>query len=505
MITYLKHLNYFRFYLYSILFYILIFISSCASNKISVYSDNRFTPISKVETDFYKSPETRFGQDSTRAIGISISGGGSRAQYFGLGILIGLDEIKKDSISFLDQLDYFSTVSGGGFAVGYYLSLMKNNVLLNRSFLDFWHSDDRKIVLQEFLSRDVSVTSVFKLSRYEKNRIRKPYPTMIETELLQYGKIYNGKKIERLYLSDFFIPAKSDVQVTMPMFVTNGTIYNNGERLPFMPHIIDDLKIEGSLLPVEKFNINKGYGLPLSYAITGSAAFPGVLPMLKFNIKDNADSVIRVIDGAPVDNLGYTTLFELLHCDKLENKNKKLLIVDCSGLGKELQLQDNDKVKILKLLKKSLLFAVEINLFNSDDNIKYLTKFYDLNENNIIRIGFSSIKEKFIELEKNQDSVSLEQVKNLTKRINTGHLKWNTLYKEFVTNSAFNGYTKDNLSEIPTDRFSLFTIKTIFQLFELSSQVETKLKITPWEKEALIIAGRYVVYLMQNEIIGLLN
>ena len=474
MITYLKHLNYFRFYLYSILFYILIFISSCASNKISVYSDNRFTPISKVETDFYKSPETRFGQDSTRAIGISISGGGSRAQYFGLGILIGLDEIKKDSISFLDQLDYFSTVSGGGFAVGYYLSLMKNNVLLNRSFLDFWHSDDRKIVLQEFLSRDVSVTSVFKLSRYEKNRIRKPYPTMIETELLQYGKIYNGKKIERLYLSDFFIPAKSDVQVTMPMFVTNGTIY-------------------------------KGYGLPLSYAITGSAAFPGVLPMLKFNIKDNADSVIRVIDGAPVDNLGYTTLFELLHCDKLENKNKKLLIVDCSGLGKELQLQDNDKVKILKLLKKSLLFAVEINLFNSDDNIKYLTKFYDLNENNIIRIGFSSIKEKFIELEKNQDSVSLEQVKNLTKRINTGHLKWNTLYKEFVTNSAFNGYTKDNLSEIPTDRFSLFTIKTIFQLFELSSQVETKLKITPWEKEALIIAGRYVVYLMQNEIIGLLN
>lgn len=341
-----------KFYQYFILFYYLFFISSCASNKISVYSDNRFTPISKVETNSYKSPETRFGQDSTLAIGISISGGGSRAQYFGLGVLIGLDEIKKDSVSFLDQIDYFSTVSGGGFAVGYYLSLIKNNVLDKRSFLDFWHSDDRKIVLQEYLSHDVSATSILKLSRYENNRIRKPYPTMIENELLQYGKIYNGKKIQRLFLSDFFVPANSDVKVTMPMFVTNGTIYNNGERFPFMPHIIDNLKIEGSMLPVEKFNINKGYGLPLSYAITGSAAFPGVLPMLKFNIKDNFDSVVRVIDGAPVDNLGYTTLFELLHCDFLENKNKKLIIVDCSGLGKELQLQDNDNVKILKLLKK---------------------------------------------------------------------------------------------------------------------------------------------------------
>lgn len=84
-----------------------------------------------------------------------------------------------------------------------------------------------------------------------------------------------------------------------------------------------------------------------------------------------------------------------------------------------------------------MLYAVEINLFNSDDNIKYLTKFYDFNENNIKRIGFSSIKNKFIESENLQDTTSLNEIKKLIKKINKGHLKWNQLYQEFVADSAF--------------------------------------------------------------------
>ena len=441
---------------------ILLFcISSCASNKIAVYSDTRFDPIPKVETSSYKSPQERNEQDSTNAIGISISSGGSRAQYFGTGVLIGLDEIKKYNRSFLDEIDYFSTVSGGGFAVGYYLTLIKNDILVNRSFFDFWKSDDRKIILEESLKRDVTAASVLKLSRYERNKMRKSYPDMIETELLQTGKTYYGNKINRLYLSDFFIPSTSNEKITMPMFVANGTIYNNGERLPFMPHIVEDLEISASMLPNESFTINKGYGLPLSYAITGSAAFPGVLPMLKFSIKGQPDSVVRVIDGATVDVLGYTTLFELMHCDKLDNKNKKLLLVDCGGLGKELQ--------------------------------------------NIKTIGFFTLKNRFIELEQILDAGALMKQIDLKKRINTGKMKWKDLYKEFAANEVFAGYTENNLSEIPSERFKEFTVKEIFELFELSSQVETKLKIAPWEKESLLLAGRFAVYLKQEELKNMLN
>lgn len=488
-----------------LLFILSIYICSCASNKIAVYSDTRFDPIPKVETASYKSPQERKGQDSTNAIGVSISSGGSRAQYFGTGVLIGLDEIKNNTLSFLDEIDYFSTVSGGGFAVGYYLSLIKNDVLVNRSFFDFWKSDDRKIILEESLKRDVTAASVLKLSRYERNKMRKSYPDMIESELLQTGKTYYGKKINRLYLSDFFIPFNSSEKITMPMYVANGTIYNNGERLPFMPHILEDLEISGSMLPNESFNINKGYGLPLSYAITGSAAFPGVLPMLKFNIKGQSDSVVRVIDGATVDVLGYTTLFELMHCDKLDNKNKKLLIVDCGGLGKELQVQDKRRVRILPLLRKSLLFTVEINSFYADENIKLLTNYYSLDENNVKKIGFFTLKNKFIELEQTLDSGSLIKLIDLKKRINAGKMKWKHLYKEFAANPLFVGYTENNLSEIPSERFKEFTVNEIFELFELSSQVETKLKIAPWEKESLLLAGRFAVYLKQVELKNMLN
>ncbi len=484
---------------------LILFFSSCVNNKITIYSDNRYKPIPIVETESYKTPQERTGQDENNALGISISGGGSRAQYFGLGVLMGLNEIKQDNKTVLNEIDYFSTVSGGGFAAGYYLTLQKNDVLTNRTFLDFWKSYERKITLQEFLFKDAKASSILRLSRYEKNKIRKPYPKMIDYELLQNGKEYNGKTIQRLFLNDFFIPKLSEKSVLMPMFVTNGTIYSNGERLPFMPHIINGLKINGSLLPEEPFVIDNGYGLPLAYAISGSAAFPGVLPMLKFSISDNANSVIRVIDGGAVDNLGFTTLFELLHSDKLDNRNKKAIVVDCGGFGKGIQQQDNGKVRIGKLLKKSLLYTVDINLLYSDVNMKYLAKYYELSESNIKRIGFSTIKDKFIELETVADNNLLSINNQLKQKIKNEKMDWEDVYRDLASSSTFNGYNEHNLSEIPSDRFPNFTMKDVFELFELSSQVKTKIKIYPWEKEILVLAGRYAVYLKQNEIRTLIN
>nr|WP_294860491.1 patatin-like phospholipase family protein [uncultured Fluviicola sp.] len=476
--------------------------NSCVNNKIIVYSDNRYQPIKKVETNSYKSPQEREGQDKNNVLGIAISGGGSRAQYFGLGVLISLDELKKGDETFLNEIDYLSTVSGGGFAAGYYLTLKKNDVL-DKTFLDFWKSDYRKKRLQEFLFMSAKTTSVFKLPRYEKNKVRKNYPNMIDYELLQSGKINpkNDKTINRLFLSDFFIPASSNEKVTMPMFVTNGTIYNNGERLPFMPHIIDAFKINGSILPNEPFTMNKGFGLPLSYAISGSAAFPGVLPMLKFSLENNPDSVIRVIDGGAVDNLGFTTLFELLDSDTLDDVNKKALIVDCGGFGNEIQKQKNNRVKIGKLLKKSLLYTVDINLLNSSENIKYLAKYYNIQEGNIQRIGFSTIKNKFIELESIADQSTKEAHNQLKERIKSKKMNWEDVYRDFASR---NGFDVNNLSEIPSDKFQNFTMKDVFELFELASQVDTKIKIYPWEREILVLAGRYAVYLQRNEIVKLL-
>jgi len=369
-------LNYFKNKLLVLTLGIAILFSACGSDKGLIYSDNRHTPLPEVSLNQYKSPQLRPNQNSKKTIGVAISGGGSRAQYFGLGVLIGLDNIKVDENTFLKEVDYFSTVSGGGFGAGYYMSLEHNGVLKNYNTLfDFWKSNDRKKVLQEFLFKDAKTISILKLRKYEKNRIKKPYPNMIDNELLQFGKTYNDRKIERLYLSHFFIPKKSNIDVLLPIFVTNGTIYNNGERIPFMPHIINSIGINGSFLPVEKIDMNNGYGLPLTYAISGSAAFPGVLPMLKMSLSEKPNKSVRIIDGGAVDNLGFTTLFELLHNDINKNQDKSMLIVDCGGLGAEMKEQNTERVKLSSLLSKTLLYSVDIKLLYSNNDINILTKY----------------------------------------------------------------------------------------------------------------------------------
>jgi hypothetical protein len=491
------------------LFFILS-LSSCDSNNLHV-SKNNYVQLPKIQSTTYKSPQEREKQDRNNTLGISISGGGSRAQYFGLGTLIALDEIKKNETIFLNQIDYFSTVSGGGFAAGYYLSLKKNNVLKSRTLLDFWKSQDRKDVLQEYLFKSANATSIFKLWGYERNLIFKSYPSMIDRELLQYNKKYNDTIIKRLYLRDFFIPENSDKKVLLPMFVTNGTVYNNGERFPFMPHIIDYMKVSGSSLPNESFSdIDHGYGFPLSYAISGSAAFPGVLPMLKLTIKDDNNNVVGIIDGGAVDNLGFKTLFELLNADKSNNIKKRALIVNCAGFGLEEQLVTNEKIGIGKLLKKSLLYSVDINLLNSETEIPDLATKHSID---YVKIGFLTLKDEFKKM--NSDprySNQKSELDSLVKLIERKKNDWEDVYRDFAKRDPFRDYNKikssynfDNISEIPTSRFSEFGLLEVFELFELSSQIETKIKIYPWEKEVLILAGRYAVYLKSNQIAALLN
>ena len=475
-------------------------LNSCSSKKGVVYSNNRYTPLPNVGLEGYKSPQLRANQNPDKTIGVALSGGGARAQYFGFGVLIGLDALKMDESTFLNEVDYFSSVSGGGFGIGYYMSLEHNNVLQNHaSLFDYWKSDDRKSLLQEFLVKKASPISILQFKKNEKNKVKKAFPILIDHDLLQYGKSYRGEKIERLYLRDFFVPQSSKKDVTLPMFVANGTIYNNGERFPFMPHIIDSVGVNGSLIPIEEFDI--ATGMPLSYAISGSAAFPGVLPMLKLTLVDKPDKIVRIVDGGLVDNLGFTTLFELLNCDSNTNQNKSMLIIDCGGLGAESREQNTDRVKLSSLLSKSLFYSVDIKLLYSNNDIDILTDRYNLYDRNIKRIGINTIKDKFIELESGLNDSTLKELEHLKTEMLNGKMSLKDLHSDLAKSHAFRDYNEDNLSELPSDRFSEFTTQNIFEIYELASQVITKLKIDPWEKEILILAGRYTVYLEKEGII----
>lgn len=504
-------------YIFIYLTLCILFIYSCGSAKMEVYSDRNYKPIPAIETSYYKSPQLRKNQDSTLTLGISISGGGSRAQYFGFGVLVGLDEIEYESInknSFLEEIDYFSTVSGGGYGAGYYLTLKKIGALDRyNSLYDFWNSDLRKDSLQQNLFKSASKLSVLKMRRYERNGIRTPYTKMIDKQLLQLGKHYpypnQHKKIDTLKLADFFIPINDDLKnVELPMLVTNATIYNNGERLPFMPHIIDSLNISGSLIPVQNFkNIDNGYGLPLTYAITGSAAFPGALPMLKLKVSDDDNSVIRVLDGGAVDNLGFTTLFELLNSDKTNLVNKKALIVDCSGYGSDIQRLPNERLSIMELVEKSLLYTVDVKKLYADKDIDLLVSKYNMDRKNVLQIGYSTIKEKYQKLKETASQPDLKELQKLKNEYQTGDVKWDDAYINFYNNLHENNFSfsKYYLSEIPTYEFKNFDLIQVFQIFELAAQVITKVKIQNNEKEILILAGRYSVYIESKNIKKLIS
>ena len=83
-----------------------LLVFSCKPKGGIVYSDNHYEPLPKVTIEHYKTPQLRAGQNPEKALGLAISGGGSRAEYFSLGVLIGLDHMQLSERTFLEEVDY---------------------------------------------------------------------------------------------------------------------------------------------------------------------------------------------------------------------------------------------------------------------------------------------------------------------------------------------------------------------------------------------------------------
>lgn len=86
-----------------------------------------------VELASYESPNKRLGQDKDQLVILCASGGGSRAASFNIGIMMELEKLlymsSADSAAgvsqpsnLLNEIDYFSTVSGGGWGVSSYIA-----------------------------------------------------------------------------------------------------------------------------------------------------------------------------------------------------------------------------------------------------------------------------------------------------------------------------------------------------------------------------------------------
>jgi Patatin-like phospholipase len=510
--------------------------------KLNSFKESYFE-IPKISLKSYKSVQTRPNQNKNLALGVSFSGGGSRAQFFSTGVMIALDELSiNDTSSFLKEIDYISSVSGGGLAAGYYLYLMHNKRLVNKSLGEFWFSNLHFEKFNEKLK--IGTKKRYVLTQFGRERLR--YDDKLSNTIFKKGidlgdqitvQSENGTKknqytSEFLNLEDVLIDTFSKKTVRYPYLVPNGSIYSNGDRFPLMPHIIKELNIKGikpaNFKFLSKKRVRKNYErsfikkdgsrqVPYKTAFAISAAFPGILPMVNFRISEK-DSVIKVFDGGLIDNLGVETLAELLAEEKI-SKSKSALIVNCEGSGTEAPFADEKNIKLKEFIPKALLYPVEMNItahklkvesYFKSDNIPTKTKIIGM-----IDILYS-LDDKVL---KEDDMVAeIRENVRLNKEVNANSkFTWKKLFKIFEEsiNSDFKGDLKSyqtydnkeksvfNLSSLSTAKLKDLRVSQIFMLYELASQVETKLKIEPWEREVLVLAGRYVVYLNRTDLVKL--
>jgi len=143
-------------------------------------------------------------------------------------------------------------------------------------------------------------------------------------------------------LGDIFVPAVSGDRPTLPYWVTNATVYENGAIFPFTPDILDRYKVTHFNHRVSKFcvdvsgndctSVSDYYKVPVSVGVKASATFPGAVAATTLGSSaDDKNPFLHLFDGGIADNLGVLTAMDLLSKDPSDAestmKSKRILII----------------------------------------------------------------------------------------------------------------------------------------------------------------------------------
>ncbi len=513
-------------------FTICTFITACillsaisCTKKFHPYSLQKVQPVSALSLARYKKPHLRKGQDIKSVLGVSISGGGSRAMCFGIGVLLGLENIKTSRSNLLEEVDYFSTVSGGGFAAGYYLSRRHHFNSLNPdsvgqfSFNRIWnHSSDYK-TLMPYLNMSTSpIKNIFFYNSLRpKARIRHYYSeiknhvlfanhvddirpittnTIINRSIIRkrVNHFNSFSQIEALELKDFFIPLNSKQELTLPVLISNGTIFENNARMALVPHLFDTLKwldfyprttIHQSASSLSRASTN----MPIYYTITASAAFPGVLPQMRGVSPDKKE--IRIIDGGVGDNFGYKSIFDVfeeLVRSNSEIKTKSLIVIDASGIGYGSPYSERERQTIFSIAAKQLYSTLES---------KYPDAFIEIRNKDSLDKSFKYCHIGITSLLEFSDPKYLPSCLKSGKKVSWSELL--DVFKDYLKISETWHIYRLNTEDV------VKTPETIWLLYELAAHVSTRLEVTDEERAILALAGKTCVYLKRNALSKILD
>jgi hypothetical protein len=355
-------------------------VTSYEKSTIHPHAEGKAFQECSVDLTGYKSVQLRVRQDPNLALAVAASGGGYRASNFAAGILIGLEEItwQEDlQSSILSEVDYFSSVSGGGFAVGVYISTLHDHRYFGKgkglySLADALkrtsspcpcrHSPAAEELTDPCVRRhlqglysdfvDDFIHSLLPWGRVPSSERVQLFERALDDDVLGYRwrkrklealddkKIFGPADMGRnasLNLGDIFVPSDNlQKQVLMPYWVANATVYENGVIFPYTPDHLKLYHVDGynHRLKEYKYAASKEsyedfiWSMPLSVGVCSSANFPFALPANKLTNKlDSDEPYIYLLDGGMSDNLGVITAVRLLENEIRTEVNRKTLIV----------------------------------------------------------------------------------------------------------------------------------------------------------------------------------
>lgn len=289
-------------------------------------------PSPTIALDAYQSVQLRPEQDEDLALVLCISGGGARAANLGMGILWGLEEIQLSPKGHvLNEVDYFSTVSGGGFAAGAYLSARYDQ--LQQKEADSFSLEE---ALEEFIRDDLKRSYVWPLVKSNVNIALLFTPIddgdalekAIDNHVLGYRRRRQNDTPYSLRLGDLFVPAGSSRCPRLPMHITNSSTVLGIRIFPFVPNVLEAYQINGYSHRMRRYypeSTFDPFSIPLAVGIKSSGSFPVLISNTTLRSSYHPErQFLHLMDGAMSDNLGVYTALDII---KQETTTRKVLFV----------------------------------------------------------------------------------------------------------------------------------------------------------------------------------
>jgi hypothetical protein len=162
------------------------------------------------------------------------------------------------------------------------------------------------------------------------------------------------------------------------------------------------------------------------------------------------------------------------------------------------------------LLETASLYTVQTRYITFENDVENVLEKYKIPISNYQVIGFTTLRDYLSNLKKDQDYEDLVTELKNTDDTASNWLKLQTDFKtQLVAKFGTDRFAKDKngeviLSSLGKDMFKDFGASEVLMLYEYASHVETKLKTKNEEKEMLLLAGRFAVFIKTNELKELL-